>query len=148
MKQNRVVMLLLVALGVSVLAGGCGPAAAKRKPWIEAPPEMRIGAARQLVLARDPMSAQSLVLALDDPEPKVRRLAIYGLERIGDQENARKDEDQRRGGDAEELPRVGFALFVERVGKDRDERRRKRTFTEEPSEHVGHAPGGAEDVPD
>ena len=88
MKQNRVVMLLLVALSVSVLAGGCRPAA-KRKPWIEAPAEVRIGAARQLVLARDSMSAPSLVLALDDPEPTVRRLAIYGLERIGDQENAR-----------------------------------------------------------
>ncbi|NIA21809.1 MAG: hypothetical protein GWP05_07575 [Anaerolineaceae bacterium] len=89
MKQSRVVVLLFVAVVVPVLAGGCGPAAVARKPWTDAPAKVRISAARLLALGKDPASAPSLVTALSDPDPTVRRLALYGLQRIGDAGNAK-----------------------------------------------------------
>jgi HEAT repeat protein len=45
---------------------------------------------KQLALAKDVASAKDLAAAMADADPIVRRLAIYGLERIGDPANAPK----------------------------------------------------------
>ncbi|MBN2584623.1 MAG: HEAT repeat domain-containing protein [Planctomycetes bacterium] len=73
-------------LAVLVLAAGCQPTTAT--PRLEGDVKLRTETIEQLVLAKDPSSAAVFQSAMADEDPVIRRLAIYGLERIGDESHA------------------------------------------------------------
>ena len=82
--------LLLVAVAGWQVAGcqAAGDGAGVESATLPGDAAARIKAAKELALAKDPASAGTLVACLTDPEPIVRRMAIYGLQRIGDASSA------------------------------------------------------------
>jgi len=81
------------------------------------PPSPKVAATKQLALAKDPASAPALRDALGGADPIVRRLAIYGLQRIGD---VRHGEAIRpRLGDADPWVRRTAAVALGEL-RDRD----------------------------
>jgi hypothetical protein len=68
---------------------GAEPAALESQ-LLKGEPPARIEAAKKLAVDKDPATADSLLAALKDAEPLVKRFAIYGLQRIGDRSAAGK----------------------------------------------------------
>lgn len=84
--------LLWTLLGAAAAPGralAAGPSAVESQ-LLKGEAPARIEAAKKLAVDKDPATAGSLLAALKDSEPLVKRFAIYGLQRIGDRSAAAK----------------------------------------------------------
>ncbi len=85
------ILFTVVAVGLSaaiLTASAGGLPASSRTTLLEGDAASRQASVTQMVLAKDPASAGALRAALADEDPIVRRLAVYGLERIGQEKHA------------------------------------------------------------
>ena len=82
MNTRDVFLVVLVLIVTSV--GGMTPTAMATDDALGASAHARVRAVKTLALSKDPLAAPMLLAALKDTDPIVRRLAIYGLERLGD----------------------------------------------------------------
>lgn len=86
----------MCAAAVALAAGGDEGAATKTTATTEGSAvktgdaDAKIKVAKQLALAKDPSTVKAMLEATGDAEPIVRRLGIYGLQRVGDPANAGK----------------------------------------------------------
>ncbi|HOI54736.1 MAG TPA: HEAT repeat domain-containing protein [Phycisphaerae bacterium] len=87
MTHRMSLVAAVLCLAMLAASAGCLPTASTAIP-LQGDAAARQAAATQMVLAKDPASAGSLRAALADEDPIVRRLAVYGLERIGQKKHA------------------------------------------------------------